>query len=234
MKIKFQATWGATLSTMLMLLILVAMGSWQVERLEWKTNFLAEISAQMEKPPVPLPEKMDVLSDWQYRRVTLAGRFLHDKGFLLKPRTLDGVNGYHMVVPFERASGGIVFVNRGWISEALMDKAGYPAGLLQIEGVVQIPRKTRWTPENRPDKKDWYWADIPAMAQSAGLGAVAPVIVNVADRQPGVWPAGGKVQLDIPNDHRQYAIFWYTMALVLLVIYVLRALVKVEEKNGSL
>ena len=218
----FQPTRSAIISTLLILAVLVGLGTWQVQRLAWKSGLLAHIEAQMQKPPVPMPEKIDDPSEWEYRRVTLAGSFLYDREFLVKPRTLDGANGYHMLVPFRRASGGAVMVNRGWISDALMPKAVRPPGLIQIEGIVQLPHHTSFTPPNAPEKNDWYWADIEAMAAAAKLKNVAPVIVNIASKEPGVYPAGGKVEANISNNHMQYAIFWYVMALISQIIFFIR------------
>jgi surfeit locus 1 family protein len=222
MQRKFQPTRGAIISTLVMFAVLVGLGTWQLQRLEWKSGLLAQIESRMQKPPVPLPEKIDDPAAWEYRRVTMAGTFLHDRAFLVKPRTLEGAAGYHMLVPLRRASGGVVMVNRGWISDALMPKASRPPGLVPIEGIVQLPHPTSFTPPNAPEKNDWYWADIGAMAAAAKLKDVAPVIVNIAKKEPGVYPAGGKVQVNISNNHLQYALFWYAMALILQIIFFIR------------
>lgn len=216
---KFQITKKSLLLALLFFAVLMGLGVWQVQRGVWKTALLAEIHSRMEQPAVPLPEKIDDPGAWEYRRVTLAGSFLYKNEFLLKPRTRDGVSGYHMLVPFQRASGGIVMIDRGWISDALLPRAVRPAGLMQIEGIVQLPHRGAFTPANDPQKNDWYWADLPAMAAAAKLKPPAPVLVVIAARQPDIWPAGGKVAVNLRNDHRQYAIFWFAMAGVWLAIF---------------
>lgn len=222
MQRKFQPSTGAALFTLFMFTVMVGLGTWQLKRLEWKTALLSQIEQQMQKPPVPMPEKIDKPSEWEYRRVTLAGRFLYDHEFLVKPRTLDGVSGYHMLVPFQRASGGIVMINRGWISDALMAAAVRPKGMQRIEGIVQQPHPSYFTPPNNPEKNDWYWADVNAMAAAAKLKPPAPVVVTIAGKQTGVYPVGGKVQVSVRNDHMQYAIFWYMMAVILQIIFFMR------------
>jgi surfeit locus 1 family protein len=231
MKLKFQPLRGATIFTLVVFTVLVGLGTWQVKRLEWKTNLLTRIESRMSQPPVPMPEKIKDSASWEYRRVTLAGQFLHDHEFLVKPRTRDGVNGYHMIAPFRRASGGIVMINRGWISDALMPKARRPKGFLQIEGIVQLPHTTSFTPRNAPEKKDWYWADAGAMAAAAKLKNVSPVLVAMASKEPGVYPAGGKVTVNIRNDHWQYAVFWYLMAFLSQAFFVLYHLKGVSWKT---
>jgi surfeit locus 1 family protein len=221
---RFQPRKWPTVIAASMFIVLVVLGLWQVERLAWKTDLLKTIHDRMAQKPFPLPEKIADPSAWEYRRVTLAGRYVSDHEFLVRPRTLDGKAGYHMIVPFMRASGGIVFVNRGWISDDLLGKARRPSGFVSVEGIVELPHKSAFTPENNPAKGEWYWPDLAAMAAAARVKDAAPVIVTVADRVPGVWPAGGQVRLDIPNDHKQYAVFWFTMALALAGIWAISSL----------
>ena len=203
-------------------LVLVGLGTWQLQRLESKTQMLAQIESQMARPAVPLPEEIANPEEWEYRRVTMAGVFLHDHEFLIGPRTLDGKNGYHMLVPFHRASGGIVFVNRGWVANDVMDQVDRPGSIMRVEGVVQVPKKSSFTPDNDPAKGNWYWADIPAMMGKAGLKEASAIVVNISEGVPGVYPVGGKLRVDIANNHLQYAIFWYVMALVLVGVFFIR------------
>jgi surfeit locus 1 family protein len=219
---EFKPGLWSSLTALVLFSVLVALGCWQVQRLHWKTELLAEINTRMSAKPVPMPEKFDTPADWEYRRVTLAGSFDYAHEILLKPRTLDGQAGYDMVVPFRRLSGGTVFVDRGWISDALMSKVERPKETpTLIEGILQVPQKHYFTPENDPSRNEWYWADIPALAKAAGVSGAAPMMLAVSRKEPGVYPVGGRVHTDIPNDHRQYAAFWFVMAFALLVVYLL-------------
>lgn len=233
---KFRARRIPTLATLLMVTVMLGLGFWQVERLEWKTALLERLASQMAAKPAPLPEKIDKPEDWEYRPVSMAGQYLYDREFLVGPRTLEGKNGFHMVVPFRRASGGVVLVNRGWITLEMRKKASRPEGIIEVQGNVQLPRKHRFTPENKPDKKEWYWIDMQEMGKSAKLSNVAPVVVATPASAKGVYPAGGALRVDIPNDHKKYAIFWFGMAFVMLAVYILSGLQpadKLEEKNAG-
>lgn len=233
---KFKPRLIPSLTAFVMLVTLLGLGAWQLDRLAWKTDLLTNIREKMAMPPVPLPENVDDLNAWEFRRVTMAGKFLHDKMFLLKPRTLEGRNGYHMVTAFQRASGGIVFVNRGWVSDDTIKKATRPEGLTQVEGIVQVPRKRYFTPNNNPVHGDWYWADIPAMRSFAQMQGVAPVIVTISQKQTGIFPVGGRLRLEIPNDHQQYAIFWFGMSFVLLIIWIIfsfQPVPEIKEENNE-
>ena len=211
----FQFRLIPTLLTIAIVAVALGLGVWQLERLEWKQGLLARLDSQMAGAAVPLPEAIDDKTAWEYRRVTLAGQFLYDREFHLGPRVRDGKVGYDMVVPFRRASGGTVLVNRGWISDDIK-AINRPEGIVQVEGFVRFPAKTMFAPVNDPAKNQWYWIDTKAM------DAAAPAfIVDTVAEPAGVYPAGGSLRVDIPNDHKNYAIFWFGMAAVMLLIYLM-------------
>ena len=122
----------------------------------------------------------------------------------------------------------MIFVNRGFIPLELKDpekrSAGQLAGAVHVAGLLRVPpaEKPSWfLPFNRPDLNLWFWVDLPAMAKAAGVENAAPFYID-ADKtpNPGGWPQGGVTRLELPNDHLQYAITWFALAVALIVIYV--------------
>lgn len=222
---------------LLMVGVMLGLGTWQMQRLEWKTALIERIDSRMSARPVPLPEKPVDTAEWEFRRVTMAGNFLYDREFLIGPRTHEGQPGQHMYVPFRRASGGIVFVDRGWVPDGKKKEAARPAGIVQVEGIIRLPERNMFTPENNAETGAWFWPDIPAMAKSAKLQDAAPVIVEAVGGKPGVYPLAEMRAANLRNEHRQYAIFWFGMAFVMVAVYILASLQpieKLEEKNASL
>ncbi|MBU6475218.1 MAG: SURF1 family protein [Alphaproteobacteria bacterium] len=218
----FRPPLPAAIASLLTFAFLAYLGVWQVQRLHWKTALLDRIHTRMAAAPAPLPEKIGHPADWEYRRASMAGHYLYGHEFLIMPRTHHGENGFYMMVPFQRVSGGTVIVNRGWISQDLMPKVTRPQGIIEIHGIITLPHKTAFTPVNLPQKNQWYWPDLGEMAASAHLGEVAPVIFTLDKTPSDVYPIGGMVRTDFPNHHLQYAIFWFLMALLSQVAFVLR------------
>lgn len=225
----FQPKPGATVVTVLALGVLLALGFWQLDRLEWKEGLISRIEQRLAQKPAPLPETIENPDDWEYRRASVAGSFLPERAFLVGPRTHEGQSGHHLVVPFQRASGGFILVNRGWVSEATHHKVSTPEGVVRVEGVVTFPKQGAHTPNNAPAKREWYWIDTAAMAQALDFKNVSAAVLQVTE---GKIPAGVPVAHNLRNDHRQYAYFWFCMAGILLVIYFLYHFR--ERKNGSL
>lgn len=223
----FQPKPGATVVTVLALGVLLALGFWQLDRLAWKEGMIAHIEGRLAQKSVPLPETIDNPADWEYRRVSIAGSFLPEKAFLVGPRTHEGQSGHHLVVPFQRASGGFVLVNRGWVSDETLKQVTTAQGVVQAEGVATFPKQGAHIPDNVPTKNQWYWIDVPAMAAALDFKNVSNAVLQVTD---GKIPAGAPVAHNLRNDHRQYAFFWFCMAGILAVIYFLYHF---REKNDG-
>jgi surfeit locus 1 family protein len=215
-----------TLLALPMLAILLALGTWQLQRLGWKEQLIAERAAQYERVPVALPASVDDPAAWEYRRVVVEGEFLHDREMLLQARTLNGRPGYHVVTPLRREEGPAVLVDRGWVphdrASPEMRAEGQEADAVRVEGIARVgARPSRWTPDNRPADDEWYWVEIPAMARQAGVEALPVYIAAVQDQQADALPAGVEPRVRLPNNHLQYALTWYALAAALAVIYVL-------------
>lgn len=220
-----------TLLVLPMLAVLIGLGAWQLERRAWKADLLDRIDQRITAPAVPLPAAIEDPDAWEYRHVRVTGMFLHDRELHVLPRTLDGQVGAHVVTPLRRtggvAPGQIVLVNRGWVPTDRTDPATRPASLVEgpvtVEGVVRVPGGQGWLqPDNEPARNRWYWIDLPAMAAAAGAPEAPPVLMD-AVAAPGdpTLPVGGQTIVDIPNNHLQYALTWFTLAAALLAVYVL-------------
>jgi surfeit locus 1 family protein len=154
-----------------------ALGTWQVFRLKWKSDLLAKCEDRLVKEPLPLPSRIDAsaITDFDYRRVRTTGRFRHDREMLIGPRMHDGEQGYMVVTPLERDGdpGATILVNRGWIAKDKRAQRsrldGLPLGEVLVEGMLREPwKKNTFTPENRPDKGEFYFPDVQQMAELTG------------------------------------------------------------------
>lgn len=151
-----------------------------MQRLKWKTDLIAKCEDRLARAPLPLPPHIDpdAVADFDYRRVRASGRFRHDREMLIGPRMRDGEQGYMVVTPLERGDeegngGSTVLVNRGWIIKAKGDQRtrpdSLPTGEVLVEGLLREPwKKNMFTPNNRPDKGEFYFPDVEEMARLSG------------------------------------------------------------------
>jgi surfeit locus 1 family protein len=215
-----------------MIAALIGLGAWQLDRRAEKAALIDRIESRATAEPVALPAAVDDPRAWDYRRVAARGTYLHGEELYLVGRTLEGRVGFEVVTPLrlddrQRGGPGYLLVNRGWVPDdrlaAETRQAGRPSGTVTVDGVLRRPGGQGWMqPANEPSENRWFWVDIPAMAEAAGLPGAVPAILEAAPGQhPGRYPVGGRTRVDIPNNHLQYAITWFGLAAALAAIYVL-------------
>ena len=213
------------------LVVLLWLGTWQVERKAWKEALIATVTERFAAPPVRLPPpaewpRLDPSND-EFRRVAFSAEWLNDKEALVYTtgsslRADAAGPGYWVFTP-ARVPGGIVMVNRGFVPEGRQDPAtrpeGQTAGPIDIVGVMRWPETPGlFTPPGDPAKNLWFARDPAAMAAAKGVGAVAPFYVEQESPSvPGGLPQVGKLQPSLPNNHLGYALTWCGLALVLVV-----------------
>ena len=131
------------------------------------------------RDPLPLPPSIDpdAIHDFDYRRVYATGKFRHDQEMLIGPRMRDGTDGYMVITPLERENGTTILVNRGWIDKKHRAQGSrpdsLPRGEVTVEGLLREPwKKNMFTPENRPEKGEFYFPDVKQMAELTGAQPV--------------------------------------------------------------
>jgi len=229
----FRPTLWPTLFTIPALILLLGLGTWQVQRLFEKEAMIAERESRISAAPVELPSPgaaaPEALAPLEFRRAVASGEFLHDKELFVAARTMRGNVGYQIVTPLRLASGGMLLVNRGWVPAAQKNPAkraeGQVKGPVTVEGAIRLAGHQNWLQhDNEPQNNVWFWFDLHAMADQAGIPAaeLVPVFVEAGPApNPGGIPIGGQTKVALPNDHLQYAMTWYILAVALAVIYVL-------------
>lgn len=227
MALGFRPTLWPTLLTLPAVLLLVVLGNWQMDRLAWKQALIGEMQGNLALPLVPLPPGVQAPKDWEFRRVRVEGRFHHDREMLLNSRVHNGQLGVEVVTPLQRDDGSVVLVNRGWVPQAQQAAqsrpAGQIAGVVTIEGVLRRERPTGYfTPKNVPGDGLWFYVDLAAMARWAGADRAFPLLLEAGPSKiPGQYPGGKAPGMGFVNNHLDYALTWYALAVVLLIVYLL-------------
>jgi surfeit locus 1 family protein len=214
------------------LALLVGLGLWQLQRLEWKQGLIAQIEQRAHAEPISLADgiaRTNAGEDVSYLRVRVEGRFDNAKERYLYALS-DGTPGWHVITPLTTSEGQVVLIDRGFVPNAFKEPSSRTQGEINdtvtVTGLARQP-ETRglFVSDNEPAENRWFWRDLGAIFRSMFEGATAPAIapfILEAERSdvPGGWPLGGQTKLDLPNKHLQYALTWFLLALCLVVIYV--------------
>ena len=216
--------------TFAMLAVLLGLGSWQVERLAWKEDLLARMAERRTAPPLRLASAADIAAltrdAHDFYPAILRGRFGDEAVFWFtqienKPSGLDRWDsaGYHMLVPFFLTDGSAILVDRGFIPARLIDIPAPPPpqGALDLDIVLRWP-DGRGLFDNADDaaRNLFYVRDPEAIGAHWRLDL--PPVLGEAALANESWPRGGQTRFSMPNNHLQYAVTWFGLAIVLVIV----------------
>lgn len=242
------------LMTAAMLPVLIGLGTWQWQRMAWKEGLIAKIEARTKGEPksyIATLSEFVRTGDVEYTRLRVTGTFDHtQERHLYAPKTSS--QGWLVYTLFNPDGGQPpLFVNRGWIPDALKDPTKRAEG--QISGPVTITGLARldetgnpFSPANDVSDNRYFTRDTWAMRWGPEgpppadklalmrLQGYAPFSLDAAAEpaNPGGWPKGGGTELNIPNRHLEYVITWYGFALTLAVIFILYARQRLKALPG--
>ncbi|KAM0750589.1 SURF1-domain-containing protein [Meredithblackwellia eburnea MCA 4105] len=203
------------------------LGTWQIQRLQWKLDMIQQLEDKLHKNPIGLPARIDLdaIPEFAYRKVQVEGTFDHAHEILIGPRTREGELGYHVITPLVRGEGkDTILVNRGFVKREKRDKRsrveGLTSGQVQLVGMLRDQdRSNSFTPKNNPEAGEWVFSDIKQMAAFSGAD---PVLVDeiyngnageIKMRLAKGEPVGRAATIELRNQHMTYAVTWYTLSL---------------------
>lgn len=202
--------------------ILCTLGTWQVQRLEWKNDIIARLETARAAPQIFSYQAIDQLSaeETPLAYGSVRGTLLSDSEVLVGPVAgKDSAIGYHLVTPLAM-EGGTVLIHRGWMKEGAARSHLTSPVPVTFTGIMRRPDYNRFSSGNNPAGDQWMRLDPAQIAQAKDLGNTAAVVMYAerADRkfdaarmnEPGWAPR---------NNHKQYALFWYGMAAALAGFY---------------
>ncbi|NCT40189.1 MAG: hypothetical protein GW778_00805 [Alphaproteobacteria bacterium] len=219
----------ATFLTLIGVIILCALGTWQVKRLAWKNDIVQKLHTAYASSGNALSFNTMKENDFAYGKIT--GKFLFDKSIALGYRVdKDRGAGYSLVTPLQTDQGTLL-VNLGFNPNTMPIKThalnAHNAQTITLSGLARSPSWNRFTPDNDPENDTWYKYDINQIAAAKDLKEPIPFIlyadkssIDLGENLPN------NERWHPKNDHAQYAFFWFALAATLIIIYLLRFIKK--------
>lgn len=217
--------WPAVV-TIPLLICMVLLGNWQIKRLEWKLGLIDQIETRAFMPPISLPFNVSDLENLEYLSVSVEGIFNNNQEMTKYSVGPNGEAGYDLYTPLVSTDGKVIIVNRGWVPEALKEQTERPQTLLEnevlVEGLLRKPSKKLWYgPENEPENNYWFYGDLDGMARAKNIDEVYPMYLFASgDKGDRRFPVAGRTEFNIVNNHLDYVLTWFGLAIVLVVIYI--------------
>jgi surfeit locus 1 family protein len=210
--------------------LFIALGTWQLYRMQWKHALIDRVNQRAHAAPVAAPGRAAwpglSADNAEYRRVRAAGTLLPGHDTLVQATTEHGL-GYWVMTPLRTADGDTILVNRGFVATR-QDGARAAIAAARPAAVTGLLRMGQpggsFLRRNDAAAQRWYSRDVQAIAAAHGLGAVAPYFIDAdadaegqaADSQAGQ-PIGGLTVIAFTDNHLVYALTWYALALMIIV-----------------
>ena len=191
----------------------MSLGFWQLYRLSWKLDLINQIENSLKIDPVELQN----VEKKNYLRIKTSGQIDFEKQIYLYNLNESGKPGFEVINPIKIGNEDYL-INRGWIS---FDQKNKPeinvVDQKNIIGTLMLQSKSSsFKPKNEVDKNYWFTLDREDILKFTGKNFSKYIIYlngNYESPRPRV------ITAKISNNHKKYAITWFSMAISILLIY---------------
>lgn len=239
----YKPTLGRWMVTLLLVGMCIGLGLWQVKRLEWKEGLIAELEHAQRSERVTtagLPDDLAALREKNFWPITIEGEFRHGQEIHVVGRSIGGEPGFNVYTPLRLADGRMVLVNRGWVpqsAKAPQDRSQdpLPAGNVTVSGFISVPQGgSRFLPDHDVAGNLWFWPDITRINAEKGLQLPPFTVERVNARpMPDTLPLPRRdYQVELRNDHLNYALMWFSLSLAGLAIFIIYHFKSVKGDEG--
>lgn len=226
----WEVNWKLCVFSLLLLPVLLILGFWQLERAEEKRTIQQTLSEQQARPPLHWDEYLRLRDTdptaLQYRRIALTGQLDGQRYWLLENQIVNGQVGYAVIMPLHLEAGEVVLINRGWVpgsgSRREPPQVQAPEGVITLSGWLREPSDNRLLRGGAPDLSD-HWpklilmADIEVMIQEYRR-PIQPTLLQLEPDSTAALVVQWRPLNMPPSRHIGYAVQWFTMALVLVIL----------------
>ena len=205
------------------LVSLVYLGSWQLHRLEWKTELLNSIKDGQTEGYIEYPYDIKN-NDFSYKKSSLSGKIDQSKELHFFNINSYGQSGYNIIVPL-LTEGRTVYIDLGWTNFKDINSKEFMFrslnGELDFKGILIYSKKRRlFSPKPDTIKNSWYLMNIEEMDQFTKLNS-EKYIFRVVEQEYYLDLLNEFTAINIPNNHLQYAITWFALAISIAAMYII-------------
>ena len=191
----------------------MSLGFWQLYRLSWKLDLINQIENSLKIDPVELKN----VEKKNYLRIKTSGQIDFEKQIYLYNLNETGKPGFEVINPIKIGNEDYL-INRGWIP---FDKKNKPEINIidqkNIIGTLMLQSKSSsFKPKNEIDKNYWFTLDREDILKFTGRNFSKYIIYLNGSYEN---PRPKLITAKISNNHKKYAITWFSMAISILLIY---------------
>lgn len=234
---RFRPSLLPTLAALALVPLFVTLGMWQLDRAEYKQALQNEYDVRIEQAPYRVTGQRVDPEAVRFRRVSAIGEYEPAREILVDNRVHQGQAGYHVVTPLRiQGSDMRVLVNRGWVpvgpDRQRRPITPAPAGVQEVVGIAAVPHADHFT-LGEPDTADgwqtvWQNLDLARYASAVHFPVQAFVVLLDPQAEGGFVRDWARLDTGIAT-HKGYAFQWFSLAVAVVVVYIL---VNLEKRTG--
>ena len=226
----FKPKFVPLVSFLIALLILLSLSLWQVKRLVWKTNLIEQRVSNFEGEPKNLFD-IKKPNENEFKKVFIEGQLLNNFEFFMPALSKNGNNGFHIIVPMEVEKKKLILFDTGWVPLAKKEKNKRLNNLIKekkiFTAVIRLPgRKGYFQPDNDNIKNFWFFVEPKLMEETISMKLENRFYLEAVDNGPNGYPLGNQTRIYLRNNHLQYAITWFLIALSLIGVFIFASIRK--------
>ena len=211
-----------------LLVLLLSLGNWQLDRADEKRTIMQDYEQRIKQPTSELSFPISDAEQWRSRKVRIMGRFENEKQFLLDNQVSRGQVGLQVLTPLKLLHRDeAVLVDRGWVplgpDRKQLPDISVDTDVVSLRGTVYVPYKQGFRLGSM-DEGHFGWPrliqylDFGAMSDRVGY-PLAPLTIRLDPNLPHGYRREWQPVSMSPETHLAYAMQWFTLAAVLIVIY---------------
>ena len=199
--------------TIFFIFVFIALGTWQIIRLNWKNNLILKIEESLKKPPIELSQS----NKENFLKIKTSGNIDFEKQIYLYNLNDSGTPGFEVINPISINNENYL-INRGWIPFEKKDNPEINIldqnniiGTLKTQG-----RKNIFKPDNDIKENYWFSLNRDDILKFTGKKFSKYIIYLDGNYQ---FPRPKKITANISNNHKKYAMTWFSLAISILLLY---------------
>lgn len=195
------------------ILVFLALGTWQIIRLNWKLDLINSIDQSLKSDPVEFNGSNPI----NFKKIKFEGILDNSKIIYLYSLNEKGEPGFDIVNPVS-INNKSYLINRGWVPRDFKSKK-YVSNKSKFEGVLKLKSKFNYfKPDNDVNKNYWFTLKDEDLLTYTGK-EFSPFIINNISKQEGIYPQSKQIGANISNNHLKYALTWFSLAVSIFLIY---------------
>ena len=208
-----------TLFSLIISIICFCLCGWQTKRLFWKSNLIDNLELAYKNSPININNLYGNLQEFKYKKILAEGIFMNKKNMYIGPRFYKGQVGFNVTTPFLLKDGRIILIDRGWVREKKFFNDNNEKNVLLQAILKDIGKKNFFTPKNVPKNNSWFYINILQMSEYSGFNLINDVYLELINENDlNNYPIAKEPKVTLSNNHLQYAITWFLLGVVILIM----------------